>query len=53
MLAYNDCLFKARGKHKWLICMDTDEAVVLKPAAGTLNLGNFLSRFEAYSGVVM
>ena len=53
MFAYNDCLSRAKGKHKWLICMDTDEAIVLKPAAGTHNLGKFLSGYEEHSAIVM
>ena len=33
--------------------MDTDEAVVLKPAAGTHNLGRFMTGYEQFSGVAM
>ena len=51
--AYRQCIKKYAHRHQFLAFFDDDEYLVLKPAAKTRPLGEFLQAYEAHGGLAI
>lgn len=51
--AYRQCIKKCAHRHQFLAFFDDDEYIVLKPAAGTHSLAEFLTPYEDYGGLAV
>lgn len=50
--AYNDCIVRYRGRHKWLAFIDADEFIVLRN--NTIpDITLFMSKYERYGGLAL